>query len=82
LINCIKELHHYCCEAYAIVDSELDGYDSDTFLALNRELQEFSQLLTNGSADIFHDMLAEIESGATFEEAKEIRRKRIKSEAL
>lgn len=82
LINCIKEFHHYCCEAYAIADSELDGYDSDTFLALNRELQEFSQLLTNGSADIFHDMLAEIESGATFEEAKEIRRKRIKSEAL
>ncbi len=79
-IDYLKELHMYCCKIYGINESELNGYDSDTFMALDRELKEFDQLLMDGSMSIFHDMLGEIQNGKSFKDAKEIRHKRIKAE--
>lgn len=81
LLDCLKELHIYCCHVYNINVSELNGYNNDTFSAFDRELNEFNQVLMNGSMSLFHDMLAKIQSGKSFQDAKEIRYKQIKSEA-
>lgn len=80
VLECFKELHAYCCRVYGIDESELNGYDNDTFIALGKELEEFNRLLMNGSMSAFNDMLTEIQAGKSFKDAKEIRHKHIKSE--
>lgn len=80
-LGCLKELHAYCCHVYGIHESELNGYSNDAFMALGRELKEFNQLLMDGSMSLFHDMITEIQSGKSFQDAKEIRHKQIKPEA-
>lgn len=79
-LDYLKELHAYCCHMYGIHESELNGYSNDAFIALDRELKEFSQLIMDGSMSRFDDVLAEIQSGKSFQDAKEIRYKQIKSE--
>lgn len=80
VLECFKELHAYCCRVYGIDESELNGYDNGTFIALGKELEEFNRLLMNGSMSAFNDMLTEIQAGKSFKDAKEIRHKHIKSE--
>lgn len=79
-LDCLKELHTYCCHIYGIHESELNGYRNDAFMALDRELKEFSQLVMDGSMSLFNNVLTEIQSGKSFQDAKEIRYKQIKSE--
>lgn len=79
-INYLKELHRHCCKIYGIDESELNGYDTDTFTAFDRELKEFDKLLMDGGISIFYDILSEIQNGKPFKNAKEIRHKRIKAE--
>lgn len=79
-LDYLKELHAYCCHVYNINESELNGYSNDAFVALNRELTEFHQLLMDGSMSVFCNVLTEIQSGKSFQDAKESRYKQIKSE--
>lgn len=80
IIDYLQELHLYCCSVYGIDTSELNGYSNETFMALDREFEEFNKLLMAGSRVMFCDTLTKIQEGKSLKDVKEIRHKQVKTE--
>lgn len=80
ILDCLKELHTFCCKVYNINECELNGYNNITFNSLNKELNEFNNLLMNGNMSDFYKMLDEIPNGKSLKDFEKNRHKLIKSE--
>lgn len=80
LVDCLMDLHAYCCRIYEVDESELDAYDNDAFKELNNEFTKFDELIMNGHMLMSHDTLAKILAGESVNTMKQVRHKQIKSE--
>lgn len=80
ILDCLKKLHAFCCKVYNINELELNGYNNITFNSLNKELNEFNDLLMNGSMSDFYKMLNEIHNGKSLRDLEKNRHKLIKPE--
>lgn len=80
LVDCLIDLHEYCCRIYEIDESELDGYNNDAFEELNKEFTEFDELLMNGRMLMLRNTVAKIQAGESVNTMKQVRHKQIKSE--